>query len=73
MIRGILFNDLVQKSNAMEIVIMILTFICTYALVALILFVFARLIFPSVEDVEDARQLKSRVNANVKRYSGGTV
>jgi hypothetical protein len=53
----------------MEIVIMILTFICTYALVALVLFVVARLIFPSADEVEE-RQFKSR---HAKRFTSGTA
>lgn len=48
---------------------MIVTFICTYALVALVLFVVARFIFPSADEVEE-RQLKSR---SAKRFTGGTA
>jgi hypothetical protein len=45
---------------------MILTFICTYALVVLVLFVVARIIFPSSDDMENTKQFKTR---NIKRFS----
>jgi hypothetical protein len=45
---------------------MILTFICTYALVVLVLFVVARMIFPSSDEMDNTKQFKSR---NIKRFS----
>jgi hypothetical protein len=52
--------------TAMSTIIMILTFIFTYALVVLVLFVVARIIFPSSDDMEHTKQFKTR---NIKRLT----
>ena len=56
----------------MEIAIMILTFICTYAFVAFVLFVVARAIFPSVDDL-DVKQFKPRHSMKHQRQSRATA
>jgi type IV secretory pathway VirB3-like protein len=65
-IAGIEFSTPITNIMAMSTIIMILTFICTYALVVLVLFVVARLIFPSNDDMENTKQFKAR---NIKRFS----
>jgi hypothetical protein len=50
----------------MSTIIMIFTFIGTYALMVFVLFLVARMIFPFSDELKNVKQFKTR---NVKRFS----
>lgn len=53
----------------MDIIVVLLTFFCTYVIVIFILLIIARLMFPKVEIADDAepkvKQAKNRTNKRI--------